>query len=164
MKIETIIIITENGERRQLKPYEGLPRCYHVEWTFGGVLNQFTCDKAKGQLFIPILSPSFQEIILMCKNFPEYLPPCNLVVLNGNGTVRHLLCPPELISEKYKDFELKVGKQAAYATRTFLQPDFLESTAKKLVLWIGFDFDCYEVREFDLVTGIFGKCIRSARL
>jgi hypothetical protein len=83
--------------------------------------------------------------------------------MNGDSTIRHHLCPPDLISEPYKNYEGRVGQENARLSRNFIQPDFMESNSKTFVLWIGFNFDWYEVRDLDLKTGLFGRCRRSGR-
>lgn len=163
MKIEAVSIIDEFGEVRSLNSYEGLTRCHFIEWRFKGIRYEFVADKSKEQLFIPILSPACEEIVLFLKNYPEYSRPCNVIILNANSTLRHHICPPELISEAYKKYEQRVGREKALKGKFFIQPDFSDSTGNMLSIWIGFDYDWYEVREVDLQTGKFGRCLRAAR-
>jgi hypothetical protein len=164
MKIQDVKITDEFDECRQLMPYQDLSRCYLIKWTFNGKVYDFSAEKSKEQLFIPILCPSYQEIVLFLKNYSEYSSPCNVIVINGDTTLRFQLCPPELISEQYKNYEGKVGKEKASNSKVFIQPDFYESSGNLLSIWIGFNYDWYEVREFNLKTGEFGRCLRASRM
>lgn len=165
MKIERLKVTNEFEEVRALTPNEGLARCILIEWTFNGVIHKFDAEKSNNQLFIPILSRSQEEIIFFLKNYPEYPSPCNLIIMNGDATVRFHICPPDLISEQFKKYEDRVGKAEASKSIRLIQPDLYESTSSNiLVIWIGFNYDWYEVRELDVKTGQFGKCLRAARL
>ena len=69
------------------------------------------------------------------------------------------------ISDSFARYEKKVGSKEALSEVRFVQPEIIKQGPKELfAFWIGFGYDWYEVREFDLVTGRFGKLIRAARL
>lgn len=106
MKIEKIKIVDEHNQIKDSSSND-LTRAVSVDCTFNKSNYKFEADKSKDQLFIPIVSKSSEEVILFLKNFPQYSPPCNLIILNGDSTVRFNLCPPQLISEQYTNYESK---------------------------------------------------------
>jgi hypothetical protein len=165
MRIERIFILDENKKRRELNSEDDLVRCLSIEWRYNNTQQKFIADETKNQLFIPFLTPSRKEMVLFLKNFSDYGPPCNVIIINGDSTLRHHLCPPDLISDQYLDYENKVGKERALKSRYFVQPAiYNEGQEKSFALWIGFGIDWYEVRVIDLISGKFGKCLRAAKL
>ena len=85
-----------------------------MEWTFDGLKRTFRADKQKNQLFIPILSQSKQEFILFLKDYPEYPSPCDVMIVNGDASIRHHLCPPEMVSDQYIEYEKKSGQERGH--------------------------------------------------
>jgi hypothetical protein len=139
-------------------------RAQKATWIFDGVSREFSV-KNNEQIFVPFLSHTKQELICFCKGYVEYKPPCNVIILNGDGSLRHRLCPPIPISEAFNKYESNVGSKEALSEIRFVQPEIVKLGHNELfTFWIGFDYDWYEVREFNLKTGEFGKLIRSARL
>jgi hypothetical protein len=165
MKINELKVFDIKGSIIEINQFESRSiRVKKATWLFNGLVHEFS-TKNDEQMFVPFLSHTKQELICFCKGFFEYEPPCNVIVLNGNGSLRHKLCPPSPISEAFTRYEAKVGIREAASEIRFVQPEVIMRDGNDLfTFWIGFNYDWYEVREFDLKTGEFGRLIRSARL
>jgi len=165
MKIEELKIVDIRGDVHEInQPESKSIRSQKASWIFDGISREFKI-KNNEQIFVPFLSQNKKELICFCKGYIEYESPCNVIVLNGDGSLRYKLCPPTPISDAFVNYENKVGGKEALSELRFIQPEIIKQGLEELfTFWIGFGYDWYEVREFDLVTGKFGKLIRSARL
>lgn len=165
MLIQDLRVIDIKGNLREVNSSSrGSIRARKATWKFDGVNQEFIVS-SEGQLFVLFLSPTEEELICFLKGYSEYSPPCNVIVLNGDGSVRFKICPPKLISDAFNEYETKVGTKEALSELRFIQPEIIKQQSTEIfTLWIGFGFDWYEVRELNLKTGEFGKCIRAARL
>jgi hypothetical protein len=152
MTISDLTVTDVNGEIKQInKSDRSLIRATHAKWNFENVNREFSASS--DQIFLPVISPSLQELVVFCKGYNDYKP------------VRLKLCPPKLVSDAFLAYEKKVGPVKAVEDIRFIQPEIIRDDNKEaFFLWIGFAYDWYEVRQLNLETGEFGKCLRSARM
>jgi hypothetical protein len=164
MTISDLTVTDLNGDLKKInKSDRSLIRATRAIWTFENASREFSAGS--DQLFVAVISPSLQEMVVFCKGFRDYKPPCNVIVLNGDGSVRLKLCPPKLVSDAFLAYEKKVGPVKAVEDIRFIQPEIIhDGNKEEFFLWIGFAYDWYEVRQLNLKTGEFGKCLRSARM
>lgn len=160
MKIEKLKILDSFNQLKELKVPRDSERTKYVEWQFENKKVVLNVDKNNNQFIRPYVFNG-EELVVFYKDFKEFPFPNNAAILNPDGTVRVHLLMPELISEKYLEYQQKVGKQTAQASRRFLYPVFKDDGTT--CMWIGFNYDWFESRFFNLKTGEFGACEFASR-
>ena len=165
MLIKELKVVDIKGNLREVDfASHGSIRARKASWVYEGVTREFVAS-TNDQLFVPFLSPTNEELIFFFNGYAEYIPPCNVAIINGDGSIRYKLCPPKLISKAFAEYEERVGTKDALRELRFIQPETVKQGTEELfTLWVGFGFDWYEVRELDVKTGEFGKCLRAGRL
>ncbi|GAL86828.1 hypothetical protein MYP_4058 [Sporocytophaga myxococcoides] len=132
---------------------------FEVSWIYGGkLITKRVVDRQKHGL-IPSITPKKDSVILVFGALEDLTSPYNACICNADGSLRINLIPPQLVSDKYKEYEKEVGRKEAEKDIRFLWPFYLEKDDKEiLVMGVRFNYDWYEIRELDPNTGKFGKC------
>lgn len=130
-----------------------------LQWEYGQKQNEYQPEYS--DRFLAALSPSKKEIILIESTNGKT---SNILkIINSDGSLRFNLKPPSLTSDAFKKYLDKVGEKEAMDSLRYVQlGESLNKTT--ITIWIGFDWDWFEVKEFNLVTGEFGASKITGRL
>lgn len=131
-----------------------------VSWIYKGDRILKKVVDPKKQSLIVGATRNGEDIIVIFGSLADVSPNSGAMLLNPDGSVRYKLEIPELLSEKYKAFEAKQGIERARQSTDFL--NFYVKNGQ-IYFWIGFDYDWFEIREFDPTIGKFGKCVGVSR-
>jgi hypothetical protein len=164
MKVDHLLVKDRFGNESIVNSEVGELGC-EVFWEFNGNKITKSVINMEKSILIPCLSPSHEEIIIVSSSLKGIDPSISAVIFNPDGTVRFYLRPPVLVSGKFKEYEKKVGKEVAFKSIEFIQPEIKKVNEKEIVaMWIGFGYDWFEIRELNLQTGEFGECYGASRL
>ena len=110
------------------------------------------------------VSSSYDEVVIVYGSLLGVKMSPGAAVFNSNGSIRKELEMPQLISPEYRAFEKKVGPTIAQAGLSFFNCYFKKADfEEKLIVWISFKHDFFEIREVDKTTGAFGQCLGVSR-
>ena len=157
--IKRLIITDSQNNKRELKDFFDQEVATLLEW-------EYRHEKVKYQLensnkFLTALSPSKNEVITLQSDNGTMTD--TLKVINGDGTIKFNLKPPKLNSVRYKMFADKVSEREALRSLRFIQlGEKINNTT--IAVWIGFDWDWFEIKELNLMTGEFGVTKMTGRL
>jgi hypothetical protein len=164
MEVYYLNIIDWYGKTIIVEPHD-IGKGVEVSWEFNGnKITKSVIDPGKSVLYA-CLSPSHEEIIIISSRLKDSDSSAEATVFNLDGSVRFYLIPPALVSDEYKKYEKKVGADEAVGSIYIIQPEIKIVDGNEMVLlWIGFSYDWFEVREVNVKTGEFGKCFGSSRM
>jgi hypothetical protein len=157
--IKRLFITDRKNNRRELKDFFDQEVGTRLEWEHGIVKCEYRLDNS--EQFLAALSPSKNEIIVIQRSNSNTTD--TLKIVNGDGTVKFYLKPPNIDSDRFTIFLEKVGEKEAFSSLRYIQlGERISNTT--ITVWIGFDWDWFEVKELNLTTGEFGESKMTGRL
>ncbi|GAL86827.1 hypothetical protein MYP_4057 [Sporocytophaga myxococcoides] len=127
------------------------------------LISKKVVDRQK-QSLMPCITPKGDGMVLVFGELEGLVSPYDACIFNANGSVRVHLIPPKLISEEFKEYEIKVGKIESQKNIRFLWPYYFKKDGHDfLVIAVGFNNDWYEIRELNPNTGKFGQCFGATK-
>lgn len=157
--IKKLLITDRQNNKRELKDFFDHEIGTRLEWEYGQTRSGYSLENS--DKFLTALSPSKKEIIILQGGTSSTTD--TLKIINGDGTVKFNLRPPRLTSDQFKKFEDKVGESKAFETLRYVQLGEKVSETT-ITVWVGFNYDWFDVKELNLVTGEFGDSKMTGRL
>lgn len=157
--IKRLTITDRQNKKRELKDFFDQEIATLLEWEYGQ--ENVTYQLGNSNKFLAALSPSKNEVVTLQSDNGTTTD--TLKIINGDGTIRFILKPPKPNSDRYRLFADKVGEREALNSLRYVQlGEKINNTT--ITVWIGFDWDWFEIKELNLNTGEFGASIMTGRL
>jgi hypothetical protein len=108
---------------------------------------------------------SLDEVVVVFGSLKDLSNVRGAAILNADGGLIRILEIPKLLSTEYREFAKKVGEAQALKTLKFINvyTKMNVSEPEKMIVSIGFDYEWFELRVFDPVTGRFGESLGVGR-
>gem|GEM_PF-2840047 len=135
-----------------------------ISWSSNSTIIKKQVVSPSHEALIACVSKSFEEIVLIYSSLRDSDSSHGAAIFNPDGSTRVKLTFPKLISPEYLFHERVAGPEKATKDLRFINCFFKqELNQEKLLFWIRFKYDFFEVREVDRQTGEFGRCLGVSR-
>lgn len=109
---------------------------------------------------IACVSDNYEEVVIIYASLLGIELSHGAIIFSSDGSIKKKLEMPQLISLDYKTYEKKVGLSKAKEDLRFINCYFIkDADSEKLIMWVRFKSDFFEIREVDKNTGEFGQCL-----
>jgi hypothetical protein len=160
-----LYIISKNGN--QIKSSKILNCKHGISWEYNTIKKDLleVIIQEEGKRIIGYPSPNMDVMAVLYPWNSEYYPaPKNMVIYNVDGTIKHILSPPNLVSEKAKQIQKNPFEENK--TGTFLNVRWATKNLNKPVFVVDIQFggEWVETWELDPYKGEFKHLLHTWRM